>query len=260
MSGRLSGKSALITGGAGGVGRAIAAEFLAQGARVLISDLDADAADDAAASLGPGGEVHACAHDVTDEAAWRDTLKVVQDRLGGLSVLVNNAGIWVPGSVEEIEPDDWRRGMSVNLDSVYLGTKLALPMLRDSQPASIVNISSIAGIIAGSNLAAYNAAKTGVWMLTKATALHAARGGNDVRCNSIHPYFIDTPLLQDVFARGGERKELDDDQRGKLAKQAPLGRLCTVEDVAHAAVYLASDESGYMTGAEIKLDGGFSAM
>ncbi|MCB1482479.1 MAG: glucose 1-dehydrogenase [Rhodobiaceae bacterium] len=257
--GRLSGKMALITGGAGGIGQAIACAFLKQGASVMLSDIDASHAGAAANRLSEVGEIHACQHDVTDEASWNQALEKTVSALGGLNVLVNNAGIWVAGSVEDVTPDAWRRGMSVNLDSVYLGTRQALPHLRESQPASIINISSIAGIIAGPNLAAYNAAKAGVWMLTKATALHAARGGNNIRCNSIHPYFIDTPLLQDVFARGGERKALNDDQRGKLASQAPLGRLCTTDDVANAALYLASDESGYMTGAEIKLDGGFSA-
>ena len=258
--GRLAGKKALITGGAGGIGKAIAGTFLKQGAAVMVSDIDPARAAETADELSGAGAIHACRHDVTDEASWAEALDSTVSALGGLNVLVNNAGIWVAGSVEDVTPDVWRRGMSVNLDSVYLGTRLALPFLRESQPASIINISSIAGLVAGSNLAAYNAAKAGVWMLTKATALHAARGGNDIRCNSIHPYFIDTPLLQDVFAKGGERKELDDDQRGKLVKQAPLGRLCTAEDVANAALYLASDESGYMTGAEIKLDGGFSAM
>ncbi len=135
-----------------------------------------------------------------------------------------------------------------------------MPLLRRSQPASIVNLSSIAGIVAGPNIAAYNAAKAGVWMLTKSTALATARKKEDIRANSIHPFFIDTPLLQDAFARGGERKALDDEQREKVARQCPLGRLCTVEDVAYAAIYLASDESRFMTGAEIKLDGGLSAM
>ncbi|MCB1473652.1 MAG: glucose 1-dehydrogenase [Rhodobiaceae bacterium] len=260
MQPRLAGKLALISGGGGGIGRAIAAEFLRQGARVMLSDINPDAAASAKSGLAGLGDVHACAHDVTDEASWRAALAATRDALGGLNVLVNNAGIWVPGSVEDVEPDTWRRGMSVNLDSVYLGTRLALPLLRESQPASIINLSSIAGIIAGPNLAAYNAAKAGVWMLTKSTALHAARGGNDIRCNSIHPYFIDTALLQDVFSKGGPRQEVSDEQRGKLAKAAPLGRLCTTQDVAHAAVYLASDESAYMTGSEIKLDGGFSAM
>ena len=257
--GRLAGKKALITGGAGGIGRTIAAHFLKEGAAVMLSDLDGSRAAEAADGLAGAGAVHACQHDVTDESSWSGALAQTVSALGGLNVLVNNAGIWVAGSVEDVTPETWRKGMSVNLDSVYLGTRLALPYLRESQPASIINISSIAGLIAGPNLAAYNAAKAGVWMLTKSTALHAARGGNNIRCNSIHPYFIDTPLLQDVFARGGERKELNDDQRGKLASHAPLGRLCTVDDVAHAALYLASDESGYMTGAEIKLDGGFSA-
>lgn len=258
-AGRLAGKRALITGGGGGIGRALARAFLSEGASVMVSDIDIDPARRVVRDLSALGDVHACQHDVTDEGSWQAALAATQTALGGLNVLVNNAGVWVAGSVEDVSLDAWRTGMSVNLDSVFLGTKLALPMLRDGQPASIINLSSIAGLIAGHNLAAYNAAKAGVWMLTKATALHAARGGNDIRCNSIHPYFIDTGLLQDVFAQGAAREVLSDDQRDRLARQAPLGRLCTVEDVAHAAVYLASDESGFMTASEIKLDGGFSA-
>lgn len=259
MSGRLEGKKALITGGAGGIGRAIAEYFAREGALVMVSDVDGTRARQVADELRSLGSVSACEHDVTDEHSWAGALAAVQVELGGLNVLVNNAGIWMAGSVEAVEPDDWRRAMSVNLDSVYLGTRLALPLLRQGQPSSIINISSIAGIIAGPNIAAYNAAKAAVWMLTKSTALHAAGEGHAVRCNSIHPYFIDTALLQDVFARDGERREPSRDQRARLAKLAPLGRLCSTGDVAHAAVYLASDESAYMTGAEIKLDGGFSA-
>ena len=238
--GRLAGKTALITGGAGGIGQAIAAAFLREGAAVMISDIDADAAGAAAEALAAEGMVVSCQHDVTSEDSW--------------------TGIWISGSVEATDVDTWRKGLSVNLDSVFLGTKLAFPLLRDSQPASIINLSSIAGIIAGHNIAAYNAAKAGVWMLTKSTALHAAHKGDDIRCNSIHPFFIDTGLLEDVFARGGERKALEDSQKERLAQQTPLKRLCSTDDVAYAAIYLASDESRFMTGSEIKLDGGLSAM
>lgn len=260
--GRLAGKRALITGAAGGIGTAIARHFVDQGARVLVTDIDGDRAAGLADALNAGlpGAAAALDHDVTSEEDWRRAVTGADAALGGLEVLVNNAGIWVAGSVEEVGPDAWRRGLAVNLDSVYLGTRLAMPLLRRSQPAAIVNISSIAGIVAGPNLAAYNAAKAAVWMLTKSTALHAARRGDDIRCNSIHPSFVDTAMLEDLFAREGERRPLSGDQRAKLAAQSPLGRLCSADDVAYAAVYLASDESRFMTGAEIKLDGGLSAM
>lgn len=258
---RLAGKRALITGAAGGLGRAMAAAFVREGARVLMTDIDGDAAARAASSLDPDGRAAtALAHDVTSEAGWQAAVAAAEERMGGLSVLVNNAGVWVAGDVEETDYATWKRGLNVNLDSVYLGTRIALPALRRTQPASIVNLSSIAGLIAGPNIAAYNTAKAGVWMLTKSTALAAARKGDDIRCNSIHPFFIDTALLEDVFSRDGARHEIGEADREKLARQAPLKRLGTPEDVAYAAVYLASDESRFVTGSELKVDGGISAM
>ena len=258
---RLAGKKAMITGGAGGIGAAIAEAFLREGADVLITDLDGTAAQAVAERLsGKGGTVAATAHDVTSEADWHAAVDKAREALGGLSVLVNNAGIWINGTVEDTDYATWKKGMAVNLDSVYLGTRIAMPLLRENQPASIINLSSIAGLIAGPNIAAYNTAKAGVWMLTKSTALAAARKGDNIRCNSVHPFFIDTGLLEDVFSRDGSRHAIGESERDKLAKQTPMRRLGTTDDVAYAAIYLASDESGFMTGAELKIDGGISAM
>jgi len=261
-SGRLGGKKALITGAAGGIGSAIARAFVDEGAQVAVTDMDAAAAATLADALEADrpGSALACAHDVTSETDWERALKAADDAFGGINVLVNNAGVWSVGSVEDTDYEEWRRCMSVNVDSIFLGTRLAMPYLRDSQPASIINLSSVAGLVAGHNIAAYNTSKAGAWMLTKSTALSCARKGWDIRANSIHPTFIETGMLKDMFARGGERRDLDDEQRGKLTRQIPLRRLCTVEDVAYAAIYLASDESRYMTASEIKLDGGLSAM
>ncbi len=260
--GRLAGKRALITGGAGAIGAAIARHFVREGARVLVSDIDGEAAARTADALNvqrPGAAA-AIAHDVTSAEDWRRALDGAEAAFGGLEVLVNNAGIWVAGSVEDTDPVDWRRGIETNLDSVYLGVRLALAYLRRAQPASIINVSSIAGLVAGHNLAAYNTSKAAVWMLTKSTALHTARRGDDIRANSIHPSFVDSPMLEELFAKGGGRRQLTEAQKARLAGQCPLNRLCTVDDVAYAAIYLASDESRFMTGAEIKLDGGLSAM
>lgn len=257
---RLAGKKALITGGAGGIGSAIAAAFLKEGADVLITDLDDDAAIATAERLSDLGRIRGIGHDVTSEADWRTAVETAEADLGGLSVLVNNAGIWVSGTVEETDYATWKHGLSVNLDSVYLGTRIAMPLLRANQPASIINLSSIAGLIAGPNIAAYNTAKAGVWMLTKSTALAAARAGDNIRCNSVHPFFIDTGLLEDVFSKDGTRKAIGESERDRLARQTPMRRLGTTDDVAYAAIYLASDESGFMTGAELKIDGGISAM
>jgi NAD(P)-dependent dehydrogenase (short-subunit alcohol dehydrogenase family) len=175
--------------------------------------------------------------------------------MGGLSVLVNNAGITLAGNIEQLSFEAWKRTMSVNVDSVFLGAKHALKYMRANQPASIVNISSIAGLIAGHNSPAYNASKAAVWLLSKGIALHCAKQGMDVRSNSIHPTFIDTPILDPLRQQLG--REVAD---GKLARQIPLGRIGAPEDIANACLYLASEESRFMTGAELKLDGGISAM
>jgi NAD(P)-dependent dehydrogenase (short-subunit alcohol dehydrogenase family) len=258
MAGRLEGKKAFVTGGAQGLGAAMARRFVEEGATVSLADVNVAGAQAVAAELNAregDGRAFAFALDVTREDQWIDVLAQADDAMGGISVLVNNAGIALDGNVEELAFDDWRRVMSVNLDSVFLGTKYALEYLRRSQPGSIVNLSSIAGLIASHNMPAYNASKAGVWMLSKSIALHCARQGLDVRSNSIHPTFIDTPILDGYRERFGK-----EGAEAKLARQIPLGRIGQPRDIADAAVYLASDESRFMTGAELKLDGGISAM
>lgn len=258
MSMRLSGKTAIVTGAAQGLGAAIARSMAREGAKVLLTDRNEAGAQDVALSINEAqcsDVALAARHDVTSESDWARIIGLAESGLGGLSVLVNNAGIVTMGSVEDLTLDEWRRGMSVNCESIFLGVKSALPLMRAHQPGSIINVSSISGLIAGHNLANYNASKAAGWLLTKSIALHCARAGWDIRCNSIHPSFIRTPLLDDIV---GERQEAV--VLGKLEKQVPLGRLGDPDDVASAIVYLASDESRFMTGAELKLDGGISAM
>ncbi len=258
MSGRLQGKLALITGAAQGLGAATAHAFAREGARMLLTDLNEDGAHDTARAVNKtygDGVALAARQDVASESDWIDVVGAARETLGGLSILVNNAGVVLTGTVEDFTLDEWRRGMAVNCDSVFLGTKHALKLMQVRQPGSIINISSIAGLIASHNFANYNASKAAVWMLTKSIALHCARKGWDIRCNSIHPAFVLTPILDDL-ASGKDRETI----MAKLVRQVPLGRLGEAEDVAHAAVYLGSDESRFMTGAEMKLDGGVSAM
>lgn len=250
---RVSGKIALVTGGASGIGRATAFMLANQGARVAVSDINLDGARAVADEIGETAV--AIAHDVTQELAWTMALDTVVAAYGGLNVLVNCAGTAISGNVEETTLADWRALHALDLDSVFLGCKYAIRHIAASGGGSIVNISSISGIIAGHNLAAYNSAKAGVRHLTKSVALHCAKQANKVRCNSVHPAFVDTPILDNILKRGTREEGLE-----RLAQQIPLGIVADPDDVAYAVVYLASDESRFMTGSELVLDGGISAM
>jgi NAD(P)-dependent dehydrogenase (short-subunit alcohol dehydrogenase family) len=255
---RLAGTTALVTGAAQGLGAGIAAALGRAGARVALTDRNeagaAATAERIDRELGEG-TAFAIRHDVTSEADWIAALAFAQEKLGGLSVLVNNAGIVTMGTVEELDLAAWRQAMAVNADGPFLGCKHALPLLRESQPGSIVNMSSISALVASHNLTAYNASKAALWMLTKSVALHFAPKGWNIRCNSIHPTYVRTPLLD-----GNVGSHQDEAMVAKLARQVPIGRIGEVADVAAAVVYLASDESAMMTGSELKLDGGLSAM
>lgn len=255
---RVHGKRALVTGAAQGLGAAAAQMLARHGAQVLLTDINEAGAQQVAESINLeiGSEVAwGFQHDATSAVDWEAAIDQARHRMNGLSVLVNNAGMVRTGSIEDLDLEQWHHVMQVNTDSVFLGCKLALPMLREGQPASIINLSSIAGLMASPNLAAYNASKAAVWLLTKSVALLAAKKGWDVRCNSVHPTFIRTPMLDDL--RGG-RDEAE--TLARLAKQVPLGRLGDPDDVAYAVLYLASDESRFITAAEFKIDGGISAI
>lgn len=255
---RAAGKMALITGAARGLGAAAAQMLARHGARVLLTDVNEAGAGEVAESINSsvGSEVAwAAGHDVTRADDWAVALEIAKQRMGGLSVLVNNAGMVLTGSVEDIDLNQWQHVMSVNTDSVFLGCKMALPLLREHQPGSIINLSSVAGLMASPNLAAYNASKAAVWLFTKSVALLAAKRGWDIRCNSIHPTFIRTPMLNDLRGNRDEAAMLE-----RLAKTVPLGRLGDPDDVAYAVLYLASDESRFITASELKVDGGISAL
>jgi NAD(P)-dependent dehydrogenase (short-subunit alcohol dehydrogenase family) len=259
MAGRVAGKKVFITGAAQGLGAAIASRLAAEGAKVALADINFVGAEKLAAELnGAHSASSAFAYelDVTDEGQWIAALEAANKAMGGVSGLVNNAGIaGGKGGVEEMELAMFRRVMSVNVDSVFLGAKHAIKYLAQNQPGSIVNISSIAGLIASHNTPAYNASKAAVWLLSKNIALYCAKKGLDVRSNSIHPTFIDTPILDPL--RGMLGKE---EAEAKLARQVPMGRIGKPEEIAAAALYLLSDESRFVTGAELKVDGGISAM
>jgi len=260
MMDRVLGKKALITGAAQGLGAADAWMLAREGAKVLLTDIQGDAvaaqAEAINAELG-AGTAFAMAHDVTNPEHWDAAIALAAAEMGGLSVLVNNAGVGVRGDIETCTLEDWHRGFAINVDSVFLGCQKALPLMKDNQPGSIINISSIAGLIASHTMPGYNASKAAVWMLTKSVALYCAKRGWDIRCNSIHPTFVDTPILDGISANAGVAKDV---VMGKLARQIPLGRVGEPNDIANGVLYLASDESRFMTGSELKLDGGISAM
>ncbi len=254
--GRVAGKMAFITGGGSGLGRASALMLAREGAKVAIGDLDAKAAEDVAGEIKKaGGDGFAYQMDVASEKDWQKVLPQAAKAMGGLNILFNNAGIGGGGTVEETDFAVWKHVMAVDADSVFLGCKYALPLMRPHAPGSIINTSSIAGLIAGHNLASYNAAKAAVWLLTKSVALHCAKQKYNIRCNSIHPTFINTPILNRFKQTFGEEEAL-----AKLGRQIPLGTVGEPDDVAYAVLFLASDESKFITGTELKLDGGISAM
>jgi len=262
MPGRVEGKVALITGAAQGLGEAAARTLVREGARVAITDINADGAERVARSLNAQqqGCAIAIAHDVTREEDWQSAVAETEWQLGGLHVLVNNAGIGLTKDLETITLEEWRHVHAIDLDGVFLGCKHAIPLMAKTVKTtglggSIVNISSISGIIAGHNMAAYNSAKAAVRHLSKSVALHCAKHGYGIRSNSVHPVFIATPILDGLVARLGR-----DEAYAKLGRQVPLGHIGEPDDIAYAVLYLASDESKFVTGAELKVDGGISAM
>jgi NAD(P)-dependent dehydrogenase (short-subunit alcohol dehydrogenase family) len=259
VTGRVAGKAALVTGAAGGLGQAMARMLAREGARVVVTDLNLDGARALADEINadhPGAAV-AFAHDVTDEAQWVSVIDQAVTAMGGLSILVNNAGIGCDFVWSEQDTlENWRRVQAVNVESIMLGCKHAMPHLRASGAASIINISSVAGLAAAPGMGAYNATKAAVWMYTKTIALEAAKAGWNVRCNSVHPVFIKTPILDPFVAMAGGDEATAHE---KLARGIPLKRIGEPDDVAYCVLYLASDESKFVTGAEFKIDGGMLA-
>jgi NAD(P)-dependent dehydrogenase (short-subunit alcohol dehydrogenase family) len=255
--GRVDKKIALVTGAAQGLGAAIATMLAREGALVMLTDINVDGASRVAETINQSspGRAESMQQDVTDESAWKEILATTVKQFGGLNILVNNAGIGSVGDVEQESLASWHKVHAVDLDSVFLGCKYSIPHIAASGGGSIVNISSISGIIAAHNLAAYNSAKAAVRHLSKSVALHCAKSGKNIRCNSVHPVFIDTPILDGMVGSADRGSVLE-----KLGRQIPLGKVGQPDDVAYAVLYLASDESQFVTGTEIRVDGGISAM
>jgi NAD(P)-dependent dehydrogenase (short-subunit alcohol dehydrogenase family) len=238
---RLKDKIVLITGAAGSVGQAVAEAVSAAGGLAVTTDL-----------AGRHGVDHVL--DVTSEPDWLRVVAEVgsaHDRLDGL---VNAAGLAALGNIEETDFATWRQILAVNLDGTFLGCKHALPLLKQ-RGGTIVNVSSVAGLIGGHNFAAYNASKGGVRLLSKSVALHGARLNPQVRCNSVHPAFLEGPMMDTIM----QETNFPDAARARITRDIPLGRLGTPAEVADMCVYLLSDESRFVTGAEFVIDGGMTA-
>lgn len=244
--GRLQGKRAIVTGASGGVGAALAKRFVAEGARVLLGDLDRDGGERLARDLGPRALFVAL--DVTAPRAWDEATDIVSSTWGGLDLLVNNAAVASPiVAIDQRDPADWDHVMAVNLRGPFLGARAVLPLFRRGGGGVIVNVSSVAGLgQSGIMDPAYACSKAGVTMLTRVIAAQHARDG--VRCNSVHPGPIDSPMASAAYA--------DPDALARRLSRIPAGRFAEIEEVVSAVLYLASEESSYVTGVALGVDGG----
>jgi NAD(P)-dependent dehydrogenase (short-subunit alcohol dehydrogenase family) len=251
--GRVQGKVALVTGGASGIGHAIAELLAEEGATVIVADLASRQPENAVSARRQ--RVSFRVLDVTREDDWIAATDAVVSEFGRLDVLVNNAGIALLKDIETTSVEEWRSLMAVNLEGVFLGCKHAVRVMKGNGDGSIVNMSSVAGIIGHGGLPAYCASKGGVRLLTKSVALHCARKGYSIRCNSVHPSFTDTPMLQTMVASARDPEKTQAIYRAA----APLGRLARPIEVAQTVLFLASDESAFTTGAELVVDGGLTA-
>jgi len=260
MTGRVTGKIALVTGGASGIGRATAIRLAQEGASVLVTDVDDSPGEACVAEIrAGGGSAEYLHHDVSSETEWEKVTAHLRSNQGGLDILVNNAGIGIGGSLLQMSLEDWRRQQAINLDGVFLGLKHGIAIMKDTGGGSVINISSVAGLKGSANLAAYCATKGGVRLLTKGAALECAREGWGVRVNSVHPGVIDTPIWTKVNPGALEAgsNAVDVDAMAQLG--VPMGTPGKPEDIASGILFLASDDSSYMTGSELVIDGGITA-
>ena len=251
--GRVEGKVALITGGASGIGFATANLLLGEGAKVVLTDREQALSAPELAPLRQRASIRSL--DVRREAEWIAVTDAIAAEFGRIDIVVNCAGVVLLKDVEATTLEEWQSLMAVNLDGTFLGCKHAVRVMKDRGGGSIVNLSSVAGIIGSGNLAAYSASKGGVRLLTKSVALHCARRSYNIRCNSVHPSFVETPMLRSMIASARDPKKLEN----SFAQAAPLGRLAQPDEIARTILFLASDEAAFTTGAEFVIDGGLTA-
>jgi len=256
---RLEGKVALITGASQGIGKETAVVFAREGAKVIVSDINDLLGEQVAKELGPDSTYMRL--DVSNEGEWREVIANIMDRFGKLDILVNNAGITGfyegcgPQDPEHVSLENWRKVQAINSEGTFLGCKYAIPAMKLSPAASIINMSSRSGLVGIPNAAAYAASKASIRNHTKTVALYCAQKGYPIRCNSVHPAAIMTPMWEEMLGPGPSREKAVQE----IVKDIPLKRMGTPEDVAYSVLFLASDESRYISGIELTLDGGILA-
>ena len=253
---KLAGKRAIVTGGATGIGYGIAKRFIAEGARVIITDIDAQGGTSAAQRLGDNCQfVH---HDVSVASQWDGVFAYAEKHFGGLDIMVNVAGVTLMGTIEDLDLETWDKTMAINLRSCFLGCQGAIKLIKsnsaETHGGSIINMASVSAVKAKPELVAYNASKAGVDMMTKSVALHCAVSGYGINVNSINPGVIETDMLKKVISQVEDGDALMDSYRALH----PIGRIGQPEDVAAMAVYLASDEASFVTGSAFTVDGALS--
>ena len=250
-------KVALVTGGASGLGKAIAKALVSEGAKVIITDIQTDLGHSTADEL----TCHFIQQDVTDEQQWNAIVNQVEEEHGALHILVNNAGIVGPQDAmnpENTRFEDWKKIQAINVDGVFLGCRAAIPVIRRAGGGSIINISSVAALTATSYAIAYGMSKAAVRHLTKSVAQHCAQTNSNIRCNSIHPGEIPTPMMEKVYEQRAEFDDVSIEEVVKGAKSyCPLGDYVQAEDIANAVLYLVSDNARNITGTKLVVDGGY---
>ncbi|WP_271901302.1 glucose 1-dehydrogenase [Limosilactobacillus reuteri] len=250
--GCLQNKVALVTGGSKGIGRAIVERFAEEGAKVVFTAIEKEAGENLEQELIPNKLVF-MQQDVSKRKDWERVIKATLDKFGKLNIIVNNAGIGVYADIEQMDEKNWNSTIDVNLTGTMWGVKYGIEAMKDNhEKNSIINLCSIEGLIGDPDLFAYNASKGGVRLLTKSAALDCARKGYDIRINSVHPGYVNTPLVKNL-------EKTDPKVKDHLISLHPMGRLAEPREVANMALFLASDESSFSTGSEFVIDGGYTA-
>tara|TARA_A100000171_G_scaffold51234_1_gene64975 strand:- start:3364 stop:4137 length:774 start_codon:yes stop_codon:yes gene_type:complete len=254
---RVKNKVAIVTGGASGLGKSSAILLAREGAKIVVTDIDEEDGKKVVQRIkANGGEAIFIKQDVSKEDEWKNVIETTLKTFGKLHILANSAGIGLGGTVEEVTLEDWKNLIDVNLNGTFLGTQYGIKGMKETgEGGSIINFSSIEGLIGDPNLPAYNASKGGVTIFTKSAALHCARQGYGIRINSIHPAYIWTPMVENFLKAQGNVEE----GKKQLESLHPVGHLGEPDDIGYGVVYLASDESKFMTGSELVIDGGYTA-